>query len=1147
MKKSCLFAVFAWILILCLASCKVPTGTDPGDDPDDRSATAHSISLGQMEHGTIMAPDSAEEGEIVDLTVSPDDGYLLVEGSITVTKAGGGSVAVDNDGYTYSFVMPGTDVTIAAEFEESIVPTYKVQIGTFEGGSVGVNLSPAPEGTNIRLTIDAWEGWELQEISATRDDNGGLPLELSGEGSERYFLMPASNVTVEAVFAMTLFNITIDPSLANGSITADVSTAVIGTAITLTVTPDANFVLTPGSLKVNDGSVTVSGSGKTYIFVMPASDVAVTAEFADVRNSIESFTINGQAGIIDQQEKTIVLELEFSLGMNLTGLKPVIELDSPSAVVSPASQASVNFTNPVEYKVTSQSGDVRTYNVTVTIEEPETPVYYVRIGTFEGGSVNVDYSPVFEDTELCLTINTEEGWEFISISVTMDDDGDLPVELSVEGSKRYFSMPASDVTVNAVFEKIPYNISIATLSNGNITADASTAVIGTVVNLTVSPDANYELKTGSLKVNDGSVTVNGSWPFYSFTMPASDVSVSAQFVDTRNSIDSFSINGTAGTIDQTARTITVELEFSPGLNKANLTPIIVLDSPAATVSPASGVSNNFSSPVKYSVKSESGSIKEYTVTVNVLGQGTIAIKGPGEEDITFIGVSQPLVLSKNGIGGFKTVTIVVTDTYSSIQWYVDAVKRPETGNTLILDASNYDTRPHSLTAMVFKGSTPYSKMIPFTVIGTEPEPGVLIWQVAGATDGAVSHSFVELYNTSDTDIPLSGYTLQYSSSSGAAWEKIDLTGTIKAEHSFFILGKEGTANPDIRLQLNPADPKNTGNLKADMITNLELSNRALKVALIHGDKLLAVADPFTADGGNPVPGYVDMVGAVNDSTKDTIDAFEGTVSEGYSKQKSLRRNSFTDTNNNSADFDIVSYNVIPSLHIDSYRPRGTAFGQWDPLDIPALPPSTTPILILQAGAGKDGAFSHSFVELYNPTASDIALTGYTIQYSSAAGAVWEKIDLTGTIKAKHSFFILGRMGTVVAGTTRLNMDPSLTDNQGIYKADMTCDLFLSNDQFKVALIQGTALLNVANPFTADAGGPITGYIDMLGAVNPPGAIDAFEGTAMPKISKQQTARRVSLNDTNNNAYDFTNIDYRSVVVDQYRPRGTAFGSWNPCP
>ncbi|MCL2762308.1 MAG: CotH kinase family protein, partial [Treponema sp.] len=65
-------------------------------------------------------------------------------------------------------------------------------------------------------------------------------------------------------------------------------------------------------------------------------------------------------------------------------------------------------------------------------------------------------------------------------------------------------------------------------------------------------------------------------------------------------------------------------------------------------------------------------------------------------------------------------------------------------------------------------------------------------------------------------------------------------------------------------------------------------------------------------------------------------------------------------------------------------------------------------------------------------------------------------------------------------------------------------------------------------------------------------IDAFEGTLFEPVSKQVTARRGSLTDTNNNLADFVRIDYRTSgttndQVAQYRPRSVTNGAWDPFP
>lgn len=78
-----------------------------------------------------------------------------------------------------------------------------------------------------------------------------------------------------------------------------------------------------------------------------------------------------------------------------------------------------------------------------------------------------------------------------------------------------------------------------------------------------------------------------------------------------NLITSFSISGTAGTISQTNKTITSMVD---GNTFTNLTPTITI-SANATISPESGVIQDFSNPVEYTVTAEDGTLANYTVTV----------------------------------------------------------------------------------------------------------------------------------------------------------------------------------------------------------------------------------------------------------------------------------------------------------------------------------------------------------------------------------------------------------------------------------------------------------------------------------------------------------------------------------------------------
>lgn len=69
------------------------------------------------------------------------------------------------------------------------------------------------------------------------------------------------------------YSITISSDIAHGTVTADRAEAAEGEQVTLTVTPEAGYVLKPGSLQVN--GVPVEGT----TFVMPGEDVVITAEF----------------------------------------------------------------------------------------------------------------------------------------------------------------------------------------------------------------------------------------------------------------------------------------------------------------------------------------------------------------------------------------------------------------------------------------------------------------------------------------------------------------------------------------------------------------------------------------------------------------------------------------------------------------------------------------------------------------------------------------------------------------------------------------------------------------------------------------------------------------------------------------------------
>ena len=82
------------------------------------------------------------------------------------------------------------------------------------------------------------------------------------------------SITFEACEVKT---VTVDSSIANGTITTSTTSGMPGETIRFKITPDAGYILKPGSLKYNDGSdeITITGTSIT----MPNKAITVSAVF----------------------------------------------------------------------------------------------------------------------------------------------------------------------------------------------------------------------------------------------------------------------------------------------------------------------------------------------------------------------------------------------------------------------------------------------------------------------------------------------------------------------------------------------------------------------------------------------------------------------------------------------------------------------------------------------------------------------------------------------------------------------------------------------------------------------------------------------------------------------------------------------------
>ncbi len=169
------------------------------------------------------------------------------------------------------------------------------------------------------------------------------------------------------------------------------------------------------------------------------------------------------------------------------------------------------------------------------------------------------------------------------------------------------------------------------------------------------------------------------------------------------------------------------------------------------------------------------------------------------------------------------------------------------------------------------------------------------------------------------------------------------------------------------------------------------------------------------------------------------------------------------------------------------------------------------------GGGNAGAtFTNDFVELRNTSPAAVDLTGWSVQYASAAGTSYQVTTLSGSIPAGGHYLVQEAAGT--GGSTPLPTP------------DATGSIAMSAASGKVALV------TTATPLTCGADcDAAAGVRDFVGY----GAANDFETAAAPGLANTTADLRGDGPDTDNNAADF--------AVSDPAPRNTGGGTPPPDP
>lgn len=309
------------------------------------------------------------------------------------------------------------------------------------------------------------------------------------------------------------------------------------------------------------------------------------------------------------------ITIQVPAGTDITALTPSITITGKS--VSPASGVTRDFTNPVVYTVTAADSSTATYTATVIAAVAITGFSFTTpavTGTISGTGITV-FVPVGTNLN-CMTP-----------SITFTGTSVSPAS----GVVQNFTNPVSYTVTDANSNTVTYTVTVMELTAKSITSFRYTApgAIGTFSagnNIAVSVPFGTDVTTLSpsiailgASISPASGVVQDFTAPVLYTVTAADSSTNTYTVtvtvlpNTANAITTFQFTNPAilGSIVGNNINITVP----NGTVITSLAPDIIIT--GVSLSPASGVPQDFTGPVAYTVTAGDTSTNVYTVTVTV--------------------------------------------------------------------------------------------------------------------------------------------------------------------------------------------------------------------------------------------------------------------------------------------------------------------------------------------------------------------------------------------------------------------------------------------------------------------------------------------------------------------------------------------------
>lgn len=156
---------------------------------------------------------------------------------------------------------------------------YNVKVAAATNGTVTTDKTTAAAGEKVTLTVNPNDGYVIDSVKMN-------DTAITSENGVYSFIMPAAEAAVAVTFKaapVTKHAITVSAS-ANGTVTADKTTAAAGEVVTLAVKSDNGYTL--DTVKMN--GTALQAVNVTYSFVMQEGETTITAAFKVLKYNVKA-------------------------------------------------------------------------------------------------------------------------------------------------------------------------------------------------------------------------------------------------------------------------------------------------------------------------------------------------------------------------------------------------------------------------------------------------------------------------------------------------------------------------------------------------------------------------------------------------------------------------------------------------------------------------------------------------------------------------------------------------------------------------------------------------------------------------------------------------------------------------------------------